>query len=496
MTAVLDPPEAPEEVGRTRRSAADLLLVVLVVAHLAIAWWMYTRVQDRTPIGDEKYYVDAARALSNLVRDLVSLHAPHAVELRDNVVGNGWFMPGGPLLLTPLFLVAPHAEMGQIRLYLSVVTCLLLVAALVDVRRVLGPWYAVVLAVVPGLIPMWALFGATMYGDMAAGLVLIILLMRVVDLVRGLAAGRAPTLRQGALLGLIAAGAIYLRGSTMPLLAGVLVAVVLAVLWLLRGREQRPRLGRALAALAVSAAVFAALLLPWSISASEAFGARVVTTTSVPLGLGNTFGDQKQMCFGPCDADDTLWFGPVRYSREVARATGHSELEVQGQMASYALHGTTPRSYASQVVTDFQNYLRDPASYTYYLHNPTGRDYDQIDHITQWTDRLFWPAIVGGVAVLLLVTRRSYDAQLLSIGTKLLLGGLLLQPFVHVAGPRYWPTAAPVAGLGLALLLALVLGWRRPLGERRPPSRVLTWAQGVLTAGVVVVAAAIAVLNA
>jgi len=508
MTAVLEKPAADDEATRPRRSRVDLLLVVLVAAHIVLAWVMYTRVQERTPIGDEKYYLDAARALSNLVRDLASLHAPHGAELRDNVVGNGWFMPGTPLLLTPLFLVLPHVEIGHVRLYLSVVTTLLLVAALLDVRRVLGRWYAVVLAVIPGLIPMWVLFGATLYGDMAAGLVLVILLMRTIELVRGLAAGRPPTLGQGALLGLIAIGSLYLRGSTMPLLGGLAVAVWLAVLWLLRGRERR----RALGALVVSAVVFAALLLPWSLGASHALGSRVVTTSSVPLGLGNTFGDRDRMCFGPCDPDSTLWFGPVRYSREVARATGLGELDVQSRMAAYALHGLTPHHYADQVVADFQNYLRDPADYAYYLHNPSGRDYDQLDHITTWTERLFWPVIVGGAGLLLLVTRRSYDAQLLSIGGKLLLGGLLLQPFVHVAGARYWPTAAPVGGLGLALLVGLVLTWRptgEPAAERtaegaaedaaatsRPASRVLTWVQGLLTAGVVLVAAALAVLSA
>ncbi|MEX0427582.1 hypothetical protein AB3X52_08130 [Nocardioides sp. DS6] len=497
MTAVLEK-ESVAAVSRPRRSRADLLLLVLVASHLVLAWVMWTRVQERTPIGDEKYYLDAARALSNLVRDLVSLHAPHGAELRDNVVGNGWFMPGTPLLMTPLLLVLPHADIGQVRLYVSVVTTLLLIAALLDVRRVLGPWYAVVVAVIPGLIPMWVLFGATMYGDMPAGILLVLLVTRLVAVVRGLAAGHVPTLRQGALLGLVAVGSLYVRGSTMPLLAGMAAAALLAVLWLLRGRTRRGERRRALGALALSAVVFVALLLPWSIGASHALGGRVVTTTSVPLGLGNTFGDPTLMCYGPCDPDSTMWFGPVRYSREVARATGHSEVEVQGQMASYALRGLTPHRYADQVVTDFENYLREPAGYAEVLHGPHDAAVGQLTFITRVTGWLFWPVILGGVAVLLLVTRRSYDAQLLSIGLKLFLGGLLVQPFVHVAGSRYWPTAAPAAGLGLALVLGLAARARGRAGERgdRPASRVLTWVQGLLTAGVALVAAALALLNA
>ena len=85
--------------------------------------------------GDETAYVNSARALSNLVRDLAGLGPLDVVELQRNVVASGWFMPGMPVLLTPLFVVDPDASVTAIRVYLGVVTFLFLILAIVSVRR-------------------------------------------------------------------------------------------------------------------------------------------------------------------------------------------------------------------------------------------------------------------------------------------------------------------------------------------------------------------------
>ena len=75
-------------------SRSRLALVVAVVAHLVLKVALYPRAADTPLQGDELAYQDGARALAAAVRDLLSGSAPDAASIADNVIGNGWFMPG------------------------------------------------------------------------------------------------------------------------------------------------------------------------------------------------------------------------------------------------------------------------------------------------------------------------------------------------------------------------------------------------------------------
>jgi hypothetical protein len=87
---------------------------------------------------------------------------------------------------------------------------------------------------------------------------------------------------------------------------------------------------------------------------------------------------------------------------------------------------------------------------------------------------------------LLIVTRRSRRDQLLSVLVKIGLFALLLQPFVHLAGDRYWTTAAPLATLAVLLAVRVVGGFALDRFRRRAtdgaPSRLLTLVQAGLAA--------------
>ena len=61
--------------------------------------------------------------------------------------------------------------------------------------------------------------------------------------------------------------------------------------------------------------------------------------------------------------------------------------------------------------------------------------------------------LIVGVAVLVVVRRRPIAEQVLPLVLKVGLAALLVQPFVHQAGSRYWPTAAPLVSLGLVMLV-------------------------------------------
>lgn len=435
-----------------RLPRAEVLLGWLLAGHVLLKLLVYPLVMEAPPYGDEQQYYDGARAFSNLLRDVVALTSPDAAELERNVVASGWFMPGVAMVMTPLFVVFPDAPDPLCRAYLGLATLLALVWAVRSVRKRLGPGWATLLVVFPGLVPSWVLMSFAAYGDLLSGLVLVVLVAHVVDLFRGLRSGEPPGWGEAVRLGLLAIAMVYLRSSTSVVLAVLGTVTLGAVLLLLRGRQR----WRALAAAALAAVVFLVLLAPWSVAASRALDTRVTTTTTLPVSLGGTFGDRADLCFGPCDPDSPLWFQPLRYAREVARATGESEVDVQRQMSAYALRDLDRRDYARQAWWNIGSYYFLPANFVRYLTPPDGRGpVGFAGQVLVWvgTHALFLPVLLLMLVSMAFAQRRSLEAQVLDALGKLCLVALFVQPFVHIAGARYWTTAGPLfvlAAAGLA----------------------------------------------
>ncbi|MDP2772929.1 MAG: hypothetical protein Q8O61_05180, partial [Nocardioides sp.] len=202
---------AEPERSYRRLPRGGLILAVLVAAHVLLKLLLLPDVGHTPLVSDEASYVDGGRALSNLVRDLVSLGPLDSAELERNVVGSGWFMPGMSVLLTPLFVVDPDASVFAIRGYLGVLTTILLLLATRSVRRTFGDLYAALLLVFPGLVPMWVLFSFGAWGDLVAGLLIVMLVAHLVTIFRQVRNGVAFSLREGAWLGLVGIAVVYLR---------------------------------------------------------------------------------------------------------------------------------------------------------------------------------------------------------------------------------------------------------------------------------------------
>lgn len=433
--------------GWARRRGGDVVVGGLFALHVALTVVLWFHIRNGPLVGDQAYYEDAARALSNALRDLGSFHAVDTGELSRSVVGSAWFMPGMPALLAPLYLVAPSASHGATLVYFGIVNTLLLGWVVLSVRRVLGPLYAGALLVVPGLAPTWVIFGMTSWGDLTAGLVLTLLITGLVRVYRRSRGGHQPSLGDGVGLGLLAIAMVYLRASTTPVVAVAFGATFL-VLMVVR-RHDRLRL---VGAFAAAAFAFLVVLAPWSLSASETLGGRVLTTTSVPDALANTFGRSEELCYGPCDPASSVWFAPLRYSREVARATGLSEVEVQSRMSAYARQDVTVRGYLSELSTTFNNYFKDPGHFGEIVDNPDTTQ-RQVNLIDRTTNDLIYPAYVLGLLGVVLGLARRGRTRMPALLVGLCAAALLSQPFVHVSGPRYWATIGPLLGLGLALLV-------------------------------------------
>jgi hypothetical protein len=473
------PPEA-----RRRRPALPLVVVgTLVLLNLALRVVMAHKALPAALDGDEVSYATGARVLADSARALLQGGEVPTDELQARLVGNGWFMPGMSLLLAPIFLLDPTAGDATVRVYLGVLSTTVFLAVVAVVARTLGLRTAAVLLVVPGLIPMWALFGLSAWGDAWAGLVILATVPLIVVMWRRLDSEGVVRLRDAALLGLALVVALYLRSSTLPLVAAVLVLLVVVVLLRARGRA----LARSLAACAVATAVVVALLAPWSVHMSRTFGERVTTTTTMSLSVAYAFGDREELCFGPCP-EGNVWTTMARYARSVGEQTGVNPLEVRRQMRDYAMRDVTPSDYAAGVLDNFTRYALSPASYDH-VFRPEVEGLEKTPEaapdrlniaLTRWT----YFVALGVAAVAIVAARRvRTDVQVMVITASGLLALLMSQPFVHVSSGRYWPVFVPLAGIAIAGLLA-------PADPSRS-STVLRRTQLALAAGWVVVVGAL-----
>jgi hypothetical protein len=470
MTRIASQPTAISRFG--------LFLALLGLAHILLKIVFGLDIIGLKLTGDENAYVDAAKALSNLIRDIAGFASPDIVELKRSVVGNGWFLPGMPLLLTPLYLLFPDAGIASIRIYLGCLSLILWVWAVAAAYKRLGKPYACALMVFPSLAPLWVMFSFTAWGDLYAGLVLVILLSHLFTALQKTRRNVPLSVREGIWIGALTAACLYPRSSVLPLALLVLAALLLAPLVYSKGRRKTVSLPASTAAIAA----FLAILLPWSITASKTLHGPVIATTTVPLSMAVAFGNKEELCFGNC-GHGNLWFRAVSYSRAIASQTNTNELVVQKSMARYATRNVTPQSYAADVLGNFRRYAFNPTSFTH-VFIPRPRDAGGASAI-RWsfvnnaTATLYYTFMCFMLAGWLVIARRGPDTQLASILVKMFSAGMLLQPFVHVSGGRYWTVFAPLFALSLGTIVTILVG-RRPATE---PTENLShgWAEHLMT---------------
>lgn len=443
--------------------------VLLVAMGVAVAGWVAALVfMSSVPLsGDETFYADNARVIA----DLLTGRGGSYEAVKREVVARGWFMPGMSLFMVPLHAVDPEPAVPVVRAYAAAVYFLLWLWTLKEISAAFGRYAAIGLLLFPTLAAMWLVFAATLWGDLPAGLLLAVVTARTYRMAVSIVEQRGFRIRDVITLEVIMVAMVYLRGNTIVAVAAAHVFLLVLALVSREWSQLLPRAG----ALAVGIVVFAALLAPWSLTASRVLGGTVVTTSSAPLSLAITFGDRDRICFGPCKGPGLFYWG-VRYSRQYAKQEGISELEAQRQMASYALGDLTLRSYARQARSNFRSFVTPTG-------NGPGGGLPFIERFTKISTRDISPAaartvhgvvaaltlalyvpffaalIVANVAVFVRWRRR----QILSLCVKLFTISLFLQPFFHESHSRYWVAFAPLMSISAFLLLDRWLG-RRGLG--------------------------------
>lgn len=455
----------------TGKARLPVIFVVLLLLHVSMKLWLGSHIVDLKLTGDENTYSDAAMALSNLVRDLLSLSPPDASQIGRSIVGNGWFMPGMAVLLTPLYLVEPDPSILMVRIYMGLLSLSASLWALRAAYKSLGSAYALAMLAFPSVTPIWVLFSFTAWGDLYAGLLLIVLFCHSLTMLRNVRKQQQISLWDGTKLGALAVSCLYLRSSVLPLVPLLFAFLGAGLVMLAKGR---PRI-QGIKALAMGAITFLALLLPWSVTASAFLKSRVVTTTTVPISMAVAFGDPDQLCFGPCGKGN-IWFSSVRYSKQVAAMRGVDEITVQKSMSRYAMRHVTAQSYSGKVLTNFERYAFFPSAFVkHFLSSEKSNAYAAekpfygkfIDAATRYPYYLFLLLMAIGWFI---VKRRSVEKQLESLLIKLFTVSMLAQPFVHISGGRYWTVFAPLCAISAAFVATTV--WQRVRGTPRPAAMV------------------------
>jgi len=403
--------------------------------------------------GDELTYAYSAGNIAAFVRGNQSLS-----QTIEAVVGFGWFAPGIPILMAPLYLVDPTPNLAVYRLYAALLIFLLWLWALRETERDAGHPYALALLVFPGLDITWHMFAGTSWGDLPAGLVLVLVFARLLRIARLLQGQGDLGFRELFALEALLALGFYLRGNL--LVVGVAANIFVAALVLILARG--PGLWRRLRNVLLGMAALALAIAPWSIAATRTLGDVVISTSTPAIAFGLSFGRASEICFGPCPeiGPDNIWVRAVTFSRAYGEANGISEVEVQRMMASHATSDLTLPEYVRRVRLNMVHYYSDPSSFVDRRFLPSsilGLSEATISAVgtlaAWWTGLLFFPALAGLAVANLWVARARLDDQVRSLAIKMLTLCVAIQPFFHISTARYWPSLAGIMAIGTAFVI-------------------------------------------
>lgn len=434
--------------------------------------------------GDEIFYASAGAAIGKFLSGDLSF-----LEMRTVVVGNGWFTPGIPVVLSPVYLFDPTPHYAVVRLYASFLTFLLWVWALREVNRVFGLGYSVALFIFPALDVTWHFLAGAIWGDLSAGLLLIIILGRIWEIAQRAFEGTRIKWREMLVLEALLVLVFYMRGNSI--LVAVAIHIFLLAVLLLSGRWQL--LTRQGAVLMAGMILFTIGVAPWSIMASRTLGGVVISTSTPALSFGITFGERQYLCFGPCPkVTGNIWIDSAHFSRVYAAEHGGDQIETQSRMAASATRNLTFTTYATRVRANFDRFLFHPAGFTEnrFLPGSSLRFSKQTVELAGriasiWTGVLYFPFLLALAVANGMVVIRGWREQLESLCIKMFTLCLFVQPLVNLSHSRYWPAFATLMAISAAFLFKMARSDNR---AEEPGSTTLTAIQAIYVALVLVVA--------
>jgi hypothetical protein len=424
---------------------------LLVSVFVTILSWMF---MSYIPLsGDEGTYAETSKLIALFLRGGgISLE-----DFQAGVVDNGWFMPGMPLILSPLYILVSNPDLTMIRAYVSIFTFMLWLWALREIHLNLGSTYSVVFIFFPVFVSTWQIFSTTIWGDLSGGLLAVIVLARSCQLINQMFTSHQILITKVLSLEFIMVGMVYMRGSLILVVIAIHILLITLALTL---RNWRDRIN-CLKLLFAGLTVFFVTLLPWSITATHVLGSPVLTTSSLPLSFGVTFGNHDQLCFGKCRSGN-IWHSASDFSRRYASEHGVSEIQIQKMMATYAVRDLNIESYVNTVRGNFKNFVTRPYLFTKRFIRLSKKKYSQsvknsIYSFFKYSTMLFYiPFFALLVAMNLFIIRKPWNLGVVSLCIKTVTICLFVQPFLHPSHARYWVTYAPLMAIAGGAFLSLM----------------------------------------
>lgn len=389
-----------------------LAVIVAVGVLVRLAWCAYAA-REPTSFGDPFAYLNHARDIAD--------GAGYVVWFDGRATA--YYPPGYPALLgVALWLVQ---SVTRTEALVVTIVGLNLVAAVVTVvgvhaigRHLGGPRVGLAAAALAALFPSLVLYSAIAHLELVFTALVVVLVW--------LAISGPPTVRRAAVVGAVAALAVFVRPVVLP-------ALVVLVVWWWRRFDLR----RAVQAGAVVLGVLTLAIAPWSIRSTRALGGFVLVSTNTGdnLCIGHSpesdgqYQDLARFCWPPYEDVPAERREVVRdrenRERAIEYAVEHPRREawLLWRRAVYLV------AHDHEAVLAVESYGADR------FLGDTTRD------VLRWAAD-GWYALVGlaGVAGAVLACRRSAPASGLVLGAAL---ALLAVPLAFFGGSRFHVPALP-----------------------------------------------------
>ena len=450
-------PETPLALhdGRSRMRALTVRFASLgLIGAISLAVMAPVRLN-----GDQVSYVAGARAIGMWLRSLVGVGSFEG-SVVDDLVQNGWFMPGVSVLLSPIFLVAgAGVPTVAIRVCMLVANLAVLWAIATQINRRWGTKAECAYLAVLIVSPNYVLFLSTAWSDLLAVHLALLGLFWVHDHYFD-PVSRSSALREGALAGSIVAGLTYLRGL-YPIYLGIVAAA--AALRLAAGAFSRTRVNQFAVSVVSATAVAALLLAPWVLTVSARFGPTMTVTSSSISNIAWK-ADPEFLAEARRISGETL---PFRALQEVilarAAADGVSYREAAADIEAEVSAGISWPEQVQLYRGNVQRFLAFDDATPHMNRFFELRCESEQGCLPAWSSEVlrFWAdwgwrvLLIVGAAIFAIPYRLAQpDDAYLAFLWKALVLSLAIHPFLVLTHARYYNQFVPLIAFGIALAVA------------------------------------------